>query len=30
MTPVSIGLQKYYEYVIENMGVMRERIIKSN
>ena len=26
MTPVSIGLQKYYEYVIENMGVMREKI----
>tara|TARA_B100000214_G_scaffold109461_1_gene77263 strand:- start:373 stop:792 length:420 start_codon:yes stop_codon:yes gene_type:complete len=26
MTPVSIGLQKYYEYVVENMGVMREKI----
>ena len=26
MTPVSVGLQKYYEYVIENMGVMREKI----
>ena len=26
MTPVSGGLQKYYEYVIENMGVMREKI----
>ena len=26
MTPVSVGLQKYYEYVIENMGAMREKI----
>ena len=26
MTPVSVGLQKYYEYVIENMGTMREKI----
>ena len=26
MTPDSVGLQKYYEYVIENMGVMREKI----
>ena len=26
MTPVSVGLQKYYEYVVENMGVMREKI----
>ena len=26
MTPVSVGLQKYYEYVIENMVVMREKI----
>ena len=26
MTPVSVGLQKYYEYVIENIGLMREKI----
>ena len=30
MTPVSAGLQKYYEYVVENMKTMRERFIKSN
>ena len=26
MTPVSVGLQKYYEYVIENMGALKEKI----
>ena len=30
MTPVSVGLQKYYEYVVDNMKTMREKFIKSN
>ena len=27
MTPVSAGLQKYYEYVVKNMKIVREEII---